>query len=206
MENWAVEEDRNRKRYLAIGVLAAATTLNDTTILEEWLPRLKEVIDQEAVEEVVLQTLLFAGFPKTIEAMKIVRKYYPQAGKAKQVGNHEEAGFKISKAIYGKHHPKLIRIMDDLHPDLRRWMIEDGYGRVLSRPGLSIKDREIAVLASLMAGGMPNQYLAHLRACVFVGIRAEDIVWFIRIFDCIIPSLLKDKFEQITKQTLDLLK
>ncbi|NQV16369.1 hypothetical protein HQ531_12985, partial [bacterium] len=177
-ESLSAELDPQRKRMLLLGVLVVATTLNDGSALDEWLPSCNGILDQEAIEEAVLQTLLFAGFPKAIEALKHVRRYFPQTGSEKHVEDHQTAGNKTSRIIYGKHHQRLKEVMDELHPDLRRWMIEDGYGRVLSRRGLSLQDREISVVASLMASGMVNQFRAHVRGALFSGLKAVDIIWF----------------------------
>jgi len=203
LQSWTYTQDPTRKRFFALGILAAATTQNDGSALREWLPRFQGVLDQEALEEAVLQTHLFAGYPRTIEAMKVVRQYYPLPVRKKAVVNRLEAGVITSRTIYGKHHPKLIRVMDELHPDLRQWMIEDGYGRVLSRPGLSLQEREIAVLAALMAAGMPDQFRAHLRGAFFTGIERADIIWFTRIFRCIIPAKLKDDFERVNQHVFN---
>ncbi len=201
-ETWSTEQDPRRQRMLLLGVLVAATTLNDMAALDEWLGRCAGVLDQEAVEETILQTLLFAGYPKTIEALKLVRKHFPQAGLKKHVEDHTKAGAATSKIIYGKYHARLLEVMDELHPDLTRWMIEDGYGRVLSRPGLALKDREIAVVASLMASGMVNQFRAHVRGALFAGVKGDDIIWFTNIFQCIIAPELRVDFEKVTRQIL----
>jgi hypothetical protein len=39
--------------------------------------------------------------------------------------------------------------MEQLHPVLDAMMLEHGYGRVLSRPGLSLRLRELCVIAAL---------------------------------------------------------
>ncbi|MCF6237334.1 MAG: carboxymuconolactone decarboxylase family protein [Candidatus Marinimicrobia bacterium] len=179
-----------------------ATTLNDRSVLAEWLPRCHQILDLEAIEETILQTLLFAGFPKTIEALKQVRKHLPQAGPAKHIEDHAAAGTKTSRVIYGKHHGRLIEVLDELHPDLTRWMIEDGYGRILSRPGLDLQDRELAVMASLMASGMVNQYRAHIRGALLAGVDREDIIWFTNTFQCIIAADLRPDFENVTRRVL----
>ncbi|MCF7823440.1 MAG: carboxymuconolactone decarboxylase family protein [Candidatus Marinimicrobia bacterium] len=205
LKRWTLEQDPYRKRFLSLGYIAGATTQNRGSVLDEWLPRIKDVLEQDAIEETVLQTLLFAGYPKTIEALKKVRKYFPNPGSEKRVKDHRQSGLATSRIVYGKHHPRLIEIMDELHPDLTRWMLEDGYGRVLSRPGLSLQEREIAVLVSLMASGMVKQYQAHLRGTAYSGVKKADIIWFTSLFSCIIDNDLKDLFAQVTKQTLEVL-
>lgn len=201
-QTWTNEQDQNRKRILLLGILAVATTSNDIPMLEEWIPKSKTILGQEAIEELILQTLLFAGFPKSIEALKIVRKYFPISSSLKHVDDYKIRGQQTSRIIYGDHHVRLLEVMDDLHPDLTRWMIEDGYGRVLSRPGLNIQDREIGVIASLMASGMLNQFGAHIRGALFTGISSDDIVWFTKLFKCIIASDMQVEYESMIEKIL----
>ncbi len=204
VELWTGISEPAQKQMFLLGVLASATTLNDTEILNEWLPKCKGILNLEAIEEVILQTLLFAGFPKTIEALKQLRKHFPTSSPGKHVDDHRKAGLDTSMLIYGKHHSKLVQVMDELHPDLTRWMIEDGYGRVLSRSGLSLKHREIAVLASLMASGMVNQFRAHVRGALLVGLSKVDTIWFTNIFKCIIDDNLQAAFGKVRNEILEI--
>jgi len=180
-----------------------ATTLNDQAMLNAWIPVCSDVLDEEAIEEAILQTLLFAGFPKTIEALKQLRLHFPVKHGAKHVEDHRQAGEETSQIIYGKYHSKLKKVMDELHPDLTRWMIEDGYGRVLSRSGLPLQEREISVLASLMTSGMINQFRAHVRGALYAGVSRVDIIWFTNIFQCIIAAELRVDFNQVTQEILN---
>jgi 4-carboxymuconolactone decarboxylase len=199
---WEAFKDSKHKKMFLLGMLVIATTLNDQTMLELWIPKCSGILDEEAIEEALLQTLLFAGFPKTIEALKTLRNHFPVGHGPKHVGDHRQAGEKTSRIIYGKHHSKLIQVMDELHPDLTRWMIEDGYGRVLSRSGLSLQEREISVLASLMASGMINQFRAHIRGAFNAGVPKVDIIWFTNTFACIIAADLRDDFNRVAQEML----
>jgi 4-carboxymuconolactone decarboxylase len=49
-----------------------------------------------------------------------------------------------------------------LHPDLAVWMIEQGYGRVLSRAGLDPATRELVAVTVLAATGWERQLVSHL--------------------------------------------
>ena len=50
-----------------------------------------------------------------------------------------------------------------LHPDLATWVVETGYGRVLSRPGgLGARERELVTVAVLAATRRPRQLVSHL--------------------------------------------
>ncbi len=202
-QSWDEIQNPEQKKYFLLGIIAVGTTLNDQALLNDWLPQSLDVLDQDALEEVILQTLLFAGFPKTIEALKVLRNHLPVIKGQVHVNDRQTAGERTSQIIYGKHHPKLKRVMDELHPDLTRWMIEDGYGRVLSRPGLGIQEREIGVLASLMASGMIHQFRAHIRGAMYAGVSKVDIIWFTNTFHCIIAADLKTGFNQVVKQVLE---
>lgn len=202
VSTWESLEASHRKRTFLLGVLVSATTLNDVEMLDQWLPIAGKMLDQRAIEEAMLQTLLFAGFPKTIEALAHLRTYYPEPTLSQQVSDHKVAGHSTSGIIYGKYQDKLKQAMDQLHPDLTRWMIEDGYGRVLSRPGLDLAERELCVLASLMATGMLNQFRAHLRGARYAGVPKVDILWFTNTFQCIIAPDLSDAFEALAIEML----
>ena len=199
---WQELNDPAQKRMFLLGVLVTATTQNDPVMLNTWIPRCSDNLELEAIEEAILQTLLFAGFPKTIEALKQLRIHFPVKHAPKQVDDHRLAGEKTSKIIYGKYHSKLTKVMDELHPDLTRWMIEDGYGRVLSRSGLTLQEREISVLASLMTSGMINQFRAHIRGALYAGVSVVDIIWFTNTFQCIIAADLRADFNGVTEEML----
>jgi alkylhydroperoxidase/carboxymuconolactone decarboxylase family protein YurZ len=47
--------------------------------------------------------------------------------------------------------------MGQLHPVLDTLMLEHGYGRVLSRPGLSLRLRELCVIAVLVGQDVSPQ-------------------------------------------------
>jgi 4-carboxymuconolactone decarboxylase len=62
-----------------------------------------------------------------------------------------------------------------LHPDLERWMVEFGYGRVLARPGLSPRERELVTVASLAALGWERQLVSHVLGALRVGATAAAV-------------------------------
>ena len=71
-------------------------------------------------------------------------------------------GTALGRRVYGGAFPKLVRNVEALHPDLARWMIEQGYGRVLGRRGLPAAAREVIAVAVLAAGGWERQLVSHL--------------------------------------------
>jgi 4-carboxymuconolactone decarboxylase len=59
--------------------------------------------------------------------------------------------------------------------DLGRAIVEFVYGDVYTRPGLSLRDREIAAVAALVATGRSSQIPQHLRASLKAGITAAEL-------------------------------
>lgn len=202
-QSWNMLTQPEQKKMFLLGVLVAATTLDNHDMLNVWIPKCTGSLDLEALEEAILQTHLFAGFPKTIEALKQLRRHFPKRPSSKEIENRQLSGEKTSQIVYGKYQARLKNIMDELHPDLTRWMIEDGYGRTLSRSGLTLQDREIAVLASLMSSGMINQYRAHVRGALYAGIPMVDIIWFTNTFQCIIAADLRADFIRVRQEILN---
>jgi 4-carboxymuconolactone decarboxylase len=69
----------------------------------------------------------------------------------------------------------MIGRMRDYHPELADWILEEGYGRVLSRPVLSIRERELIVVAVLSALRLPLQLESHVRGALRVGATAGEV-------------------------------
>ena len=86
-----------------------------------------------------------------------------------------EAGEELCRTVYGGSYERLRRNVRQLHPDLDRWMVEDGYGKTLSRHGLPVTVREVCIVALLAAAGHHRQLLAHLRGALNVGASAQEV-------------------------------
>jgi 4-carboxymuconolactone decarboxylase len=59
--------------------------------------------------------------------------------------------------------------------DLGRLIVEVAYGDVYSRPGLSIRERQIASVAALVATGRSSQLPVHLRSSLRAGLSADEL-------------------------------
>jgi 4-carboxymuconolactone decarboxylase len=69
----------------------------------------------------------------------------------------------------------MIARMRGFHPELAEWILADGYGRVLSRPGLTIRERELIVVAVLAALRLPKQLESHVRGARRVGATSREV-------------------------------
>ncbi len=129
------------------------------------------------VEELVLQSYLFAGFPRALNAARewrrVVGPAAPQANEADELQRADAEwaarGEATCRAVYGAAYDRLRRNIRMLHPALDTWMITEGYGKVLSRPALDLPRRELCVIAACAAGGHERQLHAHLHGALNVG-------------------------------------
>ena len=71
----------------------------------------------------------------------------------------------------------MLRSLEGVAPDLGNYIVEFAFGDVYARPGLSLEEREMVTLASLLtAGGCEPQLEVHLNAALNVGLSPEKIV------------------------------
>ncbi|HEY6572141.1 MAG TPA: carboxymuconolactone decarboxylase family protein [Candidatus Eisenbacteria bacterium] len=128
-----------------------------------------------AVYEVILQSYLFVGFPRAIEAFFAAKPLLelhggiPAAPEPPSPAEWTARGESLCREIYGRHFEKLLDTMRGFSPDLAAWMILEGYGKTLSRPALTPVERETGVLAILTVTRMWRQLRSHAIGTVNVG-------------------------------------
>jgi 4-carboxymuconolactone decarboxylase len=130
------------------------------------------------VEELLLQTYLFAGFPRALNAMREWRRVFGGPTTPADVGGAAEwraMGEQTCAAVYGPMYERLRQNIRELHPALDEWMIVEGYGRVLSRPGLDLARRELCIVAACAAAEQDRQLHSHLHGALNVGVSPRVI-------------------------------
>lgn len=139
-------------------------------------------VDPVAVEEIILQSYLFAGFPRALNAARTWRAIFgrpapPEDAEASvgDLGFWRARGEETCAIVYGDHYEKLRRNIRELHPALDEWMIVDGYGKVLSRPGVDLRTRELCVVAACAVSGQQRQLHSHLRGALNAGSSAGEV-------------------------------
>jgi len=79
--------------------------------------------------------------------------------------------------VAGANGPKVIEGLQDIAPELGRWIVEWGYGQVVSRPQLDLRTRELVTVGALTAlGSAQPQLKAHINGALNVGCKPEEIV------------------------------
>lgn len=132
----------------------------------------------DVIEEVLLQSHLFVGFPLALEALILWRDLAPDQEPASAYEDHEiwkARGEEVCRTTYGHNYEKLRENVRRLHPDLDEWMVTGGYGRVIGRPGLDLATRELCTVALLAVWGAPRQLHSHLRGAVHAGAAISEV-------------------------------
>jgi 4-carboxymuconolactone decarboxylase len=134
------------------------------------------------IEELILQTHLFAGFPRGLNAMREWRRASGRRAPERDEGERLDAtaawarhGEKTCRTVYGDMYERLRVNIRELHPALDTWMIVEGYGKVLSRPGLDLKRRELCVVAACAVLAQERQLHSHLHGALNAGATAAEV-------------------------------
>lgn len=106
-------------------------------------------------------------------------------------------GMENLSAVDGRGGEAVIRSLADIAPDLGQYIVEFAFGDIYSRPGLTLRERELVTIASLLtAGGCEPQLEVHLNGALNVGASPEQIVE--AIFQCVpytgFPKVLNAMF------------
>lgn len=86
-------------------------------------------------------------------------------------------GMKQLKTIDGIGGEKVIESLEDISPDLGKFIIEFAFGDIYTRQGLNLKERELITITSLLtSGGCEPQLEVHINGALNVGISPEKVV------------------------------
>jgi len=176
--------------------LAAAIAADGEMALRNAMARAaKARIDPDWVEELILQSHLFSGFPRALNAAREWRRASgrhapngdPDADPAPaRVRAWYARGESTCATVYGDTYERLRANIRELHPALDTWMIVDGYGKVLGRPQLDLRRRELCIVAVCAVGEHDRQLHAHLRGALNAGASADEIS---DVLDIVAPRL-----------------
>lgn len=88
-----------------------------------------------------------------------------------------ERGWEKLMQIDGEGGRQVIESLQDIAPDLGKYVVEFAFGDIYSREGLDLKQRQLVTIASLTTlGGCEKQLQVHIRAGLNVGLSSNEIV------------------------------
>ncbi len=159
----------------------ALLTAGDEPAVRGALMQANVAVRPEWIEELLLQTYLFAGFPRALNAAREWRRISGRAAPADDVESsldHEAwkvRGEATCATVYGPFYDRLRVNIRDLHPALDTWMIVEGYGKVLGRPQLDLGRRELCVVAACAVARQDRQLHSHLHGALHAGVAAPVV-------------------------------
>src|SRR5690606_6343355 len=139
-------------------------------------------------KDVILQMAVYSGFPTCINAMNAFKEVLAErqarglkdnvgeaASKAEAL-SHLKRGEEDLSQLDSLQVDKLRKSFDDISPELVTYILEFGYGDILSRNNLSKKHRQIATIAALTAmGNSWPQLKFHIQAGLNIGLTVEEV-------------------------------
>ncbi|MBF0714028.1 carboxymuconolactone decarboxylase family protein [Gemella sp. GH3] len=91
--------------------------------------------------------------------------------------NRFETGLEQLNKIDGKSGEKVIKSLENIAPDLGKYIIEFAFGDIYNRELLSLKEREMITITSLLTtGDCEAQLEVHINGSLNVGISPEKII------------------------------
>ncbi|WP_034764888.1 carboxymuconolactone decarboxylase family protein [Rossellomorea vietnamensis] len=73
-------------------------------------------------------------------------------------------------------HLKISEALEDIAPDVAKYIIEFAYGEIYSRKGLTNKQRALVTISSLVTQGTEPQLELHINTGLTAGLTEEEIV------------------------------
>lgn len=154
----------------------------------------------EGVEEVLVQSYLFVGFPAALNALARWRRISGRNAPPPRIDDpalRSGRGEEVCRRVYGNQYERLRSNIERLHPDLDRWMVEEGYGKVLGREGLGLMERELCIAALLAVQQVPVQLHSHLRGALAVGATPGQVEAALEAVNEMVSPLFRPRVRQI---------
>jgi len=136
------------------------------------------------IEELLLQSMLVVGYPLALVAFGVWRGVggpAPVEGDGAEDLAHADweswaaRGAAVCREVYGRAYHKLLVNLRALHPALEDLVLVDAYGKVIGRPGLDLKRRELCTVATTAVLGTGEQLHSHLRGALNTGATGGEV-------------------------------
>lgn len=163
----------------ALVAMCAAVGARNRAGMANTMDQAAAAANPDDAEEALLQSYLFVGYPIALQALSMWRERTgrePPAPSPKDPpSTWRKRGEAVCEQVYAGQYKRLRGNISKLHPDMERWMLEEGYGKVLSRPQLDLKVRELCIIGVLVGLDAPQQLYSHLRGALNVGATPDEV-------------------------------
>ena len=138
----------------------------------------------EQIIETFIHVNIYAGFPAALNAVSVARKVFTERGIDVNLDAHStepdkrfEVGSSYLERVDGAGGEAVVESLQDIAPDLGRYIVEYSFGDVYSRPGLSLWERELVSVAACSAlGTCVPQLHVHINGFLNVGGTQDELV------------------------------
>jgi len=181
--------------------LVAAIVLGDWPEVTRLRQAAPDGEPNRAWREAVLQTHLFGGFPRLVEAYEVLERAGglgdPDPEELEESASPTRAmtqdGADLFDAIYTDQATSVRGRLESFHPDFATWIARHAYGRVLSRPGLSASVRELCAVGALLVTGQDRQLASHARGAVRLGAEPAQVTAVLELLGDLLTPEIADR-------------
>jgi len=132
-----------------------------------------------AWRETLLMVHVYAGAPRAVECHAVLARAGGlgtlDPGEVEGEVVPRERGEALFDAIYARQSPEVRALIGGFHPDFARVVFHDCYARILARPGLAARLRELLAVVALAATGQPRQLASHARGALRCGATRPEV-------------------------------
>ena len=166
-------------QILKLGLLSAALVRQHNDLVRELIDDLRqEGVERRVLHEIILQSYLHDGYATALEGVSLLRSTWP-VEPDRSIETYAEwetwrdRGEDLFRTIYGEVANRVRDGVAEASPELSSWMLHEGYGKVLARPGVDTPTRELCTVAVLVMKQRPKQLFSHLRGSLRVGVEFD---------------------------------
>ena len=96
------------------------------------------------------------------------------------LNKYSRSGESNCKLIYKSNYKKLISNIAFVSPELKKWMIIEGYGKILGRKALALECRELINVSILTTRYFESQLHSHIKGCLNLNVGNKEILMILK--------------------------
>ncbi len=140
----------------------------------------REKIPVRMFAELFVHLSLLLGFPAMLDGLGRLRDLAQPDKSPAALPKEREAdllrrGRKYFRKIYGKATERLLANLGELHVIVPTIILRDAYGRIIGRPGLKLRERELVNVVVLMIQQLDRQLYSHIRGALRIGVAPKSL-------------------------------
>lgn len=161
-------------------------------------------VPADRLREILLQSALFGGFPRALEAFEVFARIAPDAPPGVPgIAPDRERGERLFGKVYGDRQRLVQERLHAFHPALERVILESAYGSILAREPLDLRVRELAAVGALALLRTRRQLASHVCGAARVGAAPHAIREAIRQMEVYAPRAAIDEALEVASLRLE---